>query len=85
MTAKDRPSIFTRGDPALSPWITPGRLEREGMLVVWDARTKNVPERLQSIVDASPAREERFGWRWSKKRGDLAIGYVIVPPKPPPR
>ncbi len=85
VTAKDRPSIFTRGDPVLSPWITPGRLEREGMLVVWDARTKNVPERLQSIVDASSAGEERFGWRWSKKRGDLAIGYVIVPPKPPPR
>ena len=85
ITSKDRPSVLTRGDPALSPWITPERLEREGMLIVWDARTRNIPELLQPAVDASSAREERFAWRQSKKRGDLVIGYVIVPPKKPPR
>jgi 4-amino-4-deoxy-L-arabinose transferase-like glycosyltransferase len=82
VSAKDVPSIFTWGDPARSPWITPERLEREGMLIVWDARTRNIPEPLQAVVAAAPAREERFRWRWSDKKGDLAIGYAIVPPKP---
>lgn len=78
---KDRPSILTRGEPALSPWITPDRLERDGMLIVWDARTGIIPPALQALVNKGPAREERFDWAWSAKRGPLRIGYVIVPPK----
>jgi 4-amino-4-deoxy-L-arabinose transferase-like glycosyltransferase len=85
VTASGLPSIFTRGDAALSPWITPGRVEREGMLIVWDARTKRIPESLQHLVDALPARAERFGWKRSKDGADLTIGYAIVPPKQGPR
>ena len=79
--ARDKPSLLSFGDPAYSPWITPARLERDGMLIVWEARTKRIPERLQALVDARPAREERFSWRRSKERGDLVVGYAIVPPK----
>jgi 4-amino-4-deoxy-L-arabinose transferase-like glycosyltransferase len=81
VTAKDRPSILNNGDPALSPWITRERLEREGMLIVWEAASKRIPPALQPLVDARPAREERFRWRRSKDRGDLVIGYAIVPPR----
>jgi 4-amino-4-deoxy-L-arabinose transferase-like glycosyltransferase len=82
VSSRDVPSIFTRGDPALAPWITPERLQREGMLVVWDARIRNVPEHLRGVVSAQPAREERFRWRWSDKLGDLVIGYAVIPPVP---
>ena len=51
------------------------------MLIVWEARSKRIPPALQPLVDARPAREERFRWRRSKDRGDLAIGYAIVPPR----
>ena len=81
ISAKDRPSILNNGDPALSPWITHERLEREGMLIVWEARSKRIPPALQPLVDARPAGEERFRWRRSKDRGDLVIGYAIVPPR----
>lgn len=81
VTAKDRPSILSRGSPALSPWITPDRLEREGMLIVWDVKTGRIPEPLRALVAARPVRQERFMWRRSKDRGDLVIGYAIVPPK----
>ena len=81
ISAKDRPSILNNGDPALSPWIGRERLEREGMLIVWEARSKRIPPALQSLVDAHAAGEERFRWRRSKVRGDLVIGYAIVPPK----
>jgi 4-amino-4-deoxy-L-arabinose transferase-like glycosyltransferase len=79
--APSLPSIFTFGDPALAPWITPARVEREGMLIVWDGRTKHLPERLRPFLEERPARVERFPWKWSKKVGELEIGYVIVPPK----
>jgi hypothetical protein len=85
VTASSVPSIFTRGDVALSPWITPGRVEREGMLIVWDARTKRIPDSLRSLVDALPARVEQFGWKRSKNGADLTIGYAIIPPKQGPR
>ena len=52
-----------------------------GMLIVWDASTKRIPPSLQPLVSAAPPREERFKWRRSRDRGDLAIGYAIVPPK----
>ncbi len=81
ISAKDRPSILSRGNPAFSPWITPDRLERDGMLIVWDAKTGRIPEPLRPLVAAHPARQERFSWRRSKDRGDLVIGYAIVPPK----
>jgi len=81
ITAGDRPSIFNNGDPALSPWITRERLERDGMLIVWEVSTKRIPPALQQLVAAAPAREERFRWRRPRGRGDLAIGYAIVPPK----
>jgi 4-amino-4-deoxy-L-arabinose transferase-like glycosyltransferase len=80
MTAKGRPSILNNGDPAFSPWITRERLKRDGMLIVWEASTKRIPPALQQLVAAAPARDERFRWRWSKDRGDLVIGYAIVPP-----
>ena len=81
VSAKDAPSIFTRGDRALSPWITPERLQHEGMLIVWDTRTGRVPEPLQALVAAQPARVERFAWKRGKGLDELVIGYAVVPPK----
>ena len=81
ITAGDGPSILNNGDLALSPWITRERLERDGMLIVWEASTKRIPPALQQLVAAAPAREERFRWPRSRGRGDLAIGFAIMPPK----
>jgi hypothetical protein len=55
------------------------------MLIVWDARTKRIPDSLRSLVDALPARVEQFGWKRSKNGADLTIGYAIIPPKQGPR
>jgi 4-amino-4-deoxy-L-arabinose transferase-like glycosyltransferase len=81
VSAPNLPSIFTHGDPRLAPWITPERIAREGMLIVWNGRTKHIPKHLLALVEAHHAKVERFHWRWSKKLGELEIGYVIVPPK----
>jgi 4-amino-4-deoxy-L-arabinose transferase-like glycosyltransferase len=81
ITAKDRPSILSHGDPALSPWVTPERIARQGMLIVWEAGTRRIPAPLQPLVAGRPAGEERFKWSRSNARGDLVIGYTIIPPK----
>jgi 4-amino-4-deoxy-L-arabinose transferase-like glycosyltransferase len=80
VTAPDNPSILSGPDLSASPWITPARLEREGMLVVWSAKGKWVPGHLQPIIAAAPVREERFSWRPTDD-GDIIIRYAIVPPK----
>ena len=77
VTAADKPSIFTSGDFARfpwSPWITPERLEKEGVLIMWDARAT-------WIVANATAREERFGSKRHVDGGEIVIRYVIVPPK----
>ena len=81
VTAADNPSILCGPNLAASPWITPGRLDREGMLVVWDAGTNWIPKILRPIVASAPVKEERFGWRRSTDGRDIVIRYAIVPPK----
>jgi 4-amino-4-deoxy-L-arabinose transferase-like glycosyltransferase len=81
VTAPDNPSILSGPDLSASPWITPERLEREGVLVVWNTKGSWVPGHLQSIVASAPVREERFSWRRSTDDGDIVIRYAIVPPK----
>jgi 4-amino-4-deoxy-L-arabinose transferase-like glycosyltransferase len=79
ITHRDRPSILTQGKPELSPWITRARLERDGMLVVWDARRG--PGELASLAVAAPKRgEEKFNFAARKDRPEFTIGYAIVPP-----
>ena len=83
ISAPDRPSLLSKGDRALSPWISAERLRREGMLIVWDAGSPRVPQALSKIVAEHaglPAREEHFTWP-GLEGGDLAIGYVIVAPQ----
>ena len=81
LTHKDRPSIFTNGSMTLSPWITQRRLEREGLLVVWDARTKRIPTSFLPLIAAAKSGEEHFGL--GARESGLVIGYTIVPPKRP--
>lgn len=72
-------SIFTAGDFALSPWITPERLRREGALVVWDAGGDEPTPGLYEVINGMAIRFEDFDLprgRWS-----VRIGYVVVPPE----
>jgi 4-amino-4-deoxy-L-arabinose transferase-like glycosyltransferase len=84
LTAKDEPSIYTEGNRVLSPWITPKRLEDEGMLIVWDANTNRIPIHLRSLVASLPAQQERFKWPLSAGGSDLVIGYAIIAPNQRP-
>jgi 4-amino-4-deoxy-L-arabinose transferase-like glycosyltransferase len=81
VTARDKPSILSRGNLAYSPWITPERIEREGMLIVWNAATRRIPPPLQPLLQGRPTGEERFHWRKREGGGDLVVGYAIVRPK----
>jgi hypothetical protein len=81
VTAADNPSILSGVDLTASPWITPERLEREGMLVVWDARNPRMPRHLLPLINSRPVKEERFGWKPSIDGGDFIIRYAIIPPK----
>ena len=81
LTAKDRPSLLDYGDLKLSQWITPARIDAEGMLVVWDARSKDPPEALQSALVSRAIKEEIFAWPRSKGRPPLVIRYAVIPPK----
>ena len=82
LTAKDRPSILENGNLKLSPWITPARIDAEGMLVLWDARAQNPPEALRAALASHEIKEESFAWPRSRGRPPLVIRYAVIPPKP---
>jgi 4-amino-4-deoxy-L-arabinose transferase-like glycosyltransferase len=85
LTAKERPSLLDYGGLKLSPWITPARIDAEGMLVVWDARSQGPPEALQAELASHVIKEEKFAWPRFAGRPPLVIRYAVIPPKQPPR
>jgi hypothetical protein len=81
LTNKDLPSILTNGDATLSPWISSDRIEREGLLAVWDGGSNYIPEALLPLIATATRRQERFGAKDGAGEREFAIGYAIVPPK----
>lgn len=74
----DMPSMFTDFDPAHAPWITPERIARQGMLVVWTDDAALPPEAQPWIV-GRPVGQESF--TWARGAAPLVVHYVIVPPQ----
>ena len=82
LKAGDMPSILTDGDLALAPWITPDRLRRQGVLVVWELRQASdpPPANLAPLLGTQATGIERFTWQLFPGAQPLLIGYAILPP-----
>jgi hypothetical protein len=78
----DMPSVFTNASYQRSPWITPERVARDGVLVVWPVKTGNEPPpaELEAIVASNVPRYEEFPLRHPGRAKSVQIGYVIIPP-----
>ncbi|MCM2294286.1 glycosyltransferase family 39 protein [Allorhizobium sp. BGMRC 0089] len=74
--SSDRPSMFTDFSFSEAPWITPDRLRRQGMLVVW-ADLPPPPEAL-AWIKGYPVQQEHF--EWQAGRPPVTVHYVIIPP-----
>jgi 4-amino-4-deoxy-L-arabinose transferase-like glycosyltransferase len=81
LSHKDTPSILTNGDLTLSPWISNSRIEREGLLAVWDAGNKIIPPALLPLIETARSGEERFSFGAGDGEHGVLIGYAVVPPK----
>jgi len=76
--SEPRGSVYVKLDPTLSPWISQGRTEAEGMLVLW--RGSETPDYAINLVAGHPHGVERFSWSDSPGAEPIEIGYVVVPP-----
>lgn len=75
--ASDRPSMFTNFSRVDAPWVTPARLYRQGMLIVWGGGGAP-PEEYRKWIGEHPIRHESF--QWEAGRPPVTVGYVIIPP-----
>lgn len=73
----DWPSMFTEFNFTYSPWITPERIARQGMLVVWTG-AKTPPAASARWTSGLPVEEAAFPW--AKGRPPMVVNYVVVPP-----
>ncbi|KAB2849831.1 MAG: glycosyltransferase family 39 protein [Hyphomicrobiaceae bacterium] len=74
-------SILSNADLALSPWVTPARLKREGALVVWEEQGRRFkPPGIDALVKGLPVGEERFLSRRFPNAPPIIIKYAILPP-----
>jgi 4-amino-4-deoxy-L-arabinose transferase-like glycosyltransferase len=81
LTNRDTPSILSNGDLTLSPWITADRIDRQGLLAVWEAGSRSIPPPLLLLIATRRWGEENFNFPGSDSRQPLVIGYAVVPPK----
>lgn len=72
----DAPSLFLYLNPAYAPWITPERIRREGMLVVWRDRTLD-PRPFGTVIATGT---ETFQWSRDPAKPSFTINYAIIPP-----
>ncbi|MDA3889021.1 MAG: glycosyltransferase family 39 protein [Allgaiera sp.] len=76
--ASDLPSMFTDFNFAYSPWITPSRIARQGMMVIWANAGPPPPGAAPWVARR---KIDRAKFPWAKGRPPLTVSYVIVPPK----
>jgi hypothetical protein len=77
--AEDRPSMFSDLNPVESPAITPERIAREGMLIVWQDDFNFTPP--PEWLAGREVRVENIPWSDAPDAQPIAIHYVIVPPQ----
>jgi hypothetical protein len=76
--AEDRPSMFSNLNPIESPAITPERIAREGMLIVWQDGIAWTPP--PEWLAGREVREKHVRWSKAPDAQPIVIHYVIVPP-----
>ena len=78
--ASDLPSMFTEFNFRYSPWITPARIARQGMLVIW-GKGDQPPPASAPWTAGRPVGTAKFPW--ANGEPPLIAHYVIVPPTDP--
>jgi hypothetical protein len=79
LTAPAQPSILNSGRLDWSPWVSQERIDREGMLIVWDGAQTRLPASLEPYRGHHPAGTERF--KVAGKSSNIVIHWIVVPPK----
>jgi hypothetical protein len=77
LTAPGGPSILNGGRADRSPWVSLERIEREGMLIVWDGDA--LPAPLERYRGHHPDGTERF--KMAGRRPDIVIHWIVVMPR----
>ncbi|MEQ1651533.1 MAG: glycosyltransferase family 39 protein [Hyphomicrobium sp.] len=70
--------IYTAADRTLSPWVTPERQTKHGVLAVWEEPECGVPDELVALVAGRPIGFEDFVLSPTGRVFPLKIAYVIV-------
>ncbi|WP_395647784.1 glycosyltransferase family 39 protein [Terricaulis sp.] len=79
LEVREPPSVLINGDYAISPWVTPEEVQREGMLVVWPA-DRPPRDELAPLIAGLPVQSISAPYPNSPEVAPLVINYVIVPP-----
>ena len=81
MRATGRPSVLFDGNFAISPWITRERVDREGLLAVWQVGSDPaMVASLAALPRFADMGTQEFAWPYGRDRPPLAIGWGVIAP-----
>ncbi len=78
LRSRNPPSVLIDGDFSISPWVSPERAARRGMLLVW--RGDEAPPGLQALGVDLPAQTAEFSYPAFPGAPPLELHYAILPP-----
>jgi hypothetical protein len=74
------PSVLINGDYAISPWVTPRDVARDGALIVWSG---SQPAALRAFLGDREAREWLFYPRGASDyapTSEIRVSFAVIPP-----
>ncbi|MDR3494781.1 MAG: hypothetical protein P4L82_09265, partial [Ancalomicrobiaceae bacterium] len=83
ISATDDPSILTDLWLDASPWITPERVARDGMLVMCHLPTSPIASACKAVMARFPGGQRSFRYSDNPAAKPIVIDYAIVPPGTP--
>ena len=75
------PSMYTNADFALSPWITKERIDREGVLIVWQDGDLEMSAKLVQLIGSHERGIQHFKFPRFPQLAPINVRYAVLPPQ----
>ncbi len=81
LSAKHQPSLLIDMEERRAPWINPGRIAHEGLLIIWPFTYQEGDHKRRLLTEACSVKAEQFAWPGKSDMKPITLHYCIIPPK----
>ena len=81
LSAKHKPSLLIDMEERRAPWISPDRIARDGLLIIWPFTYREGDHKRRALTQGCTPMAESFNWPGKADMKPITLHYCIIPPK----